>query len=177
MITVVNSLTILRILLAPLILMFLIFESYFICIFLFFIGGLTDYLDGYLARRFNAESQIGEILDPIADKIIIVFLLIGLAVKLDSFLIATLGSLIISREICVAALRDYASRNNLSEKTKVTFIAKVKTATQLFTIGLYLVALAFQFNLLIVITDIFLIITSLITLYTGYEYAHNVFYK
>ena len=94
--------------------MFLIFESYFICIFLFFIGGLTDYLDGYLARRFNAESQIGEILDPIADKIIIVFLLIGLAVKLDSFLIATLGSLIISREICVAALRDYASRNNLS---------------------------------------------------------------
>ena len=154
--------------------MFLIFESYYICIFVYY--RWPHRLFRWLfSRRFNAESQIGEILDPIADKIIIVFLLISLAVKLDSFLIATLGSLIISREICVAALRDYASKINLSNKQS-TFIA-VKTATQLFTIGLYLIALAFQFNLLIVITDIFLIITSLITLYTGYEYAHNVFYK
>ena len=63
----------------------------FVCLLLFFLAGLTDYFDGYLARKYNAESQLGEILDPIADKILIVFILIGLSVDLDSFVIA-LGS-------------------------------------------------------------------------------------
>ena len=51
----------------------------------FCFAGLTDYLDGYLARKYNAESQLGEILDPIADKILIIFILIGLSVHLHSF--------------------------------------------------------------------------------------------
>ena len=93
---------------------------------------------------------------PIADKILIVFILIGLSVELDSQLMALLSSLIIAREIGVAALRDYSARNNLSERTKVTFLAKAKTSIQLLTIGLYLLALAISFNLLIVISDIFL---------------------
>ena len=66
--------------------------------------------------------------DPIADKILIVFLLIGLSVELDSFLIAFLGSFIIAREIGIAALRDYSSKNNISDKTKVTYLAKIKTS-------------------------------------------------
>ena len=128
-----------------------------------FLAGLTDYFDGYLARKYNAESQIREILDPIAaDKTLIVFILIGLSVDLDS-LIAFLGSCIIAREIGVSALRDYSSRNNKSYKTKVTYLAKIKTSVQLLSIGLYLFALAFSFNLLIIICDIFLIIATLIT--------------
>lgn len=107
---------------------------------------MTDYLDGYLARKYNAESQLGEILDPIADKILIVFILLGLSVSLDSFLIAFLSSLIIAREIGVAALRDYSSRNNISDRTKVVFLAKFKTAVQLFTIGSYLLAMTFKFK-------------------------------
>ena len=173
----INFITVARIFLAPIILIFLIFGNYLICLLLFFLAGLTDYLDGYLARKYNAESQLGEILDPIADKILIVFILIGLSVDLDSFLIAFLGSLIIAREIGVSALRDYSSRNNKSHKTKVTYLAKIKTSVQLFSIGLYLFALAFSFNLLIIIGDIFLIIATLITLYTGYEYTLNVFKK
>ena len=144
---------------------------------LFFLAGLTDYYDGYLARKYNAESELGEILDPIADKILIVFILIGLSVELDSQLMALLSSLIIAREIGVAALRDYSARNNLSDRTKVTFLAKAKTSIQLLTIGLYLLALAISFNLLIVISDIFLIIATFITLYTGYQYTLNVFKK
>ena len=73
----INFITVARIFLAPIILIFLIFENYLICLLLFFLAGLTDYFDGYLARKYNAESQIGEILDPIADKILIVFILIG----------------------------------------------------------------------------------------------------
>jgi len=173
----INFITIARIFLAPIILVFLIFGNYLACVLLFFLAGLTDYYDGYLARKYNAESELGEILDPIADKILIVFILIGLSVELDSQLMALLSSLIIAREIGVAALRDYCARNNLSDRTKVTFLAKVKTSIQLLTIGLYLLALASSFNLLIVISDIFLIIASFITLYTGYQYTLNVFKK
>ncbi len=173
----INFITIARIFLAPIILVFLIFGNYLACVLLFFLAGLTDYYDGYLARKYNAESELGEILDPIADKILIVFILIGLSVELDSQLMALLSSLIIAREIGVAALRDYSARNNLSDRTKVTFLAKAKTSIQLLTIGLYLLALAISFNLLIVISDIFLIIATFITLYTGYQYTLNVFKK
>ena len=173
----INFITIARIFLAPIILVFLIFGNYLACVLLFFLAGLTDYYDGYLARKYNAESELGEILDPIADKILIVFILIGLSVELDSQLMALLSSLIIAREIGVAALRDYCARNNLSDRTKVTFLAKVKTSIQLLTIGLYLLALAISFNLLIVISDIFLIIATFITIYTGYQYTLNVFKK
>ena len=173
----INSITIARILSAPIILLSLIFGNYLACIILFFLAGITDYFDGYLARKYNAESNLGEILDPIADKILIVFVLFGLSVSLNSFVIAFLSSLIIAREIGIAALRDYSSRNNISDKTKVTYLAKVKTALQLFAIGSYLFALAINFNLLIIISDILLIIATLVTLYTGYQYVSNVLKK
>ena len=173
----INFITIARIFLAPIILVFLIFGNYLVCVLLFFLAGLTDYFDGYFARKYNAVSELGEILDPIADKILVVFILIGLSVELDSQLMALLSSLIIAREIGVAALRDYSARNNLSERTKVTFLAKAKTSVQLLTIGLYLLALAISFNLLIVVGDIFLIVATFITLYTGYQYILNVFKK
>ncbi len=173
----INLITVIRILLAPVILFYLIFGEYFLCMLLFFLAGMSDYFDGYLARKFNAESQLGEILDPIADKILVVFILFGLSVNLNSYLVATMSSFIISREIGVAALRDYAARKNMSHKTKVTFLAKSKTALQLFTIGLYLFALSFKLNLLILIGDISLIAATLITIYTGYEYANNIFTK
>ena len=173
----INLLTITRILLAPIILFFLIFGEYLLCVFLFLLAGMSDYFDGYFARKYNAESQLGEILDPIADKILVVFILIGLSVNLNSYLMAVMSSFIISREIGVAALRDYAARNDMSHKTKVTFLAKSKTALQLFTIMLYLIALSFNLNLLIIIGDISLIAATLITVYTGYEYANKIFEK
>ena len=79
----INFITVARIFLAPIILIFLIFGNYLICLLLFFLAGLTDYFDGYLARKYNAESQLGEIIDPIADKILIVFILIGLFQRLS----------------------------------------------------------------------------------------------
>ena len=177
MIRYINLLTVLRIILAPIILFCMFIGDYNISIFLFFLASVSDYLDGYLARKFQAESELGEILDPIADKILVVFLLIGLAIILDSFLIGVLSSFIISREILVSALRDYASRQSYSHKTKVTFLAKIKTSIQLFSIGLYIFSLAISFNLLLVICDIFLMIATIITLYTGYEYYISIFKK
>tara|TARA_B100000575_G_C22619286_1_gene384587 strand:- start:89 stop:556 length:468 start_codon:yes stop_codon:yes gene_type:complete len=148
---------------------------YSLSFLLFIIAGLTDYLDGFLARKYNATSQIGEILDPIADKILVIFLFFGLALNLSSYLIGFAGALIITREIWVSALRDYNSRNNNSKATKVIYLAKIKTSIQIFTISIYLFALAFNFMLLIIIADILMITAVLITLYTGYIYTINTF--
>ena len=75
MIILLNLLTISRIFIGLIIFILLIFDSFLLAAFILFIfAGLTDYLDGYLARKYDAKSQIGEILDPIADKILVVFL-------------------------------------------------------------------------------------------------------
>jgi len=150
-------------------------DGYMLALFLFLLAGVTDYLDGYLARKYNAVSQIGEILDPIADKILVLFVLFGLSINLSSYLIGFLGALIITREIWVGALRDMNARNFKSDATKVTFLAKIKTTTQLFTIFIYLLGLTLNSMLLIIVGDIFLFISLFITLYTGLIYSFNSF--
>ena len=174
--SLINLITIARIIIAIIIFGFLALKNYYmLALILFFIAGLSDYFDGFLARKYNASSQIGEILDPLADKILIIFLFFGLALNLSSFLIGFAGSLIITREIWISALRDFNARNNNVNATKVIYIAKIKTSIQLFTIMIYLAALAFNKMLLIILGDIFLIISVLITIYTGYVYTFNTF--
>lgn len=176
MTTFINLLSLSRIFLAAIIFLLLMSsDGYLMAFILFFIAGITDYFDGYLARKYNAVSELGEVLDPIADKILIVFVLFGLAVNLSSYLIAFLGALIITREIWVGALRDLNARNNRSDATKVTFLAKIKTTIQLFTISIYLLALATNNMLLIIFADVFLFISLFITLYTGLIYSLNSF--
>jgi CDP-diacylglycerol--glycerol-3-phosphate 3-phosphatidyltransferase len=150
-------------------------EGYLLALLLFFLAGITDYFDGYLARKYNRVSKLGEILDPIADKILILFVLFGLAINLSSYLIGFIGAIIIAREIWVGALRDLNARNGKSDATKVTLIAKIKTTIQIFTISIYLLGLTLNNMLMIVIGDIFLFISLFITLYTGFIYSINTF--
>jgi len=174
--TFINILTLSRIFLAAIIFLLLMSpDRYFLAFVLFFFAGVTDYFDGYLARKYNAVSQVGEILDPIADKILILFVLFGLAINLSSYLIGFIGAIIISREIWVGALRDLNARNGKSNATKVTFLAKIKTSIQIFTIAVYLFGLILNNMLIIVIGDIFLFISLFITLYTGFIYSINTF--
>ena len=176
MTTLINILTLSRILLAAIIFVLLISpDGYFLALVLFFLAGVTDYFDGYLARKYNAVSELGEILDPIADKILILFVLFGLAINLSSYLIGFLGAAIITREIWVGALRDFNARNGKSDATKVTFLAKIKTSVQIFTLSIYLFALAFDNMLLVIIADILLFASFIITIYTGFIYSLNTF--
>tara|TARA_B100000214_G_C23756770_1_gene530346 strand:- start:14 stop:550 length:537 start_codon:yes stop_codon:yes gene_type:complete len=178
MVRLINILTISRIFLAIIIFILLsIDNNYFFALILFFLAGLSDYFDGHLARKYNATSQLGEILDPIADKILIIFLFFGIAINLSSYLVGFVGAFIITREIWVSALRDFNAQNGNMQATKVLYISKVKTSIQLFTITIYLVALSFNKMLLIIIGDIFLVISLLITLYTGYIYTVSTFKK
>ena len=74
MVTFINLLTFSRIVLAAIIFLLLMSsDGYLLALILFYIAGFTDWLDGYLARKYNAVSQLGEILDPIADKILVLF--------------------------------------------------------------------------------------------------------
>jgi len=172
----INILTISRIFLATIIFLLLTSpDSYFLALILFCFAGITDFFDGYLARKYNAVSQIGEILDPIADKILIIFVFFGLAVNLSSYLIGFLGAIIITREIWVGALRDFNARHGNSYATKVTFLAKIKTSVQLFTIFIYLFGLTINNMLILIVADIFLLISLLVTLYTGLIYSLNTF--
>ena len=168
--------TLSRILCAILIYLILYLENnYSIALFLFFIASFSDFLDCYLARKTNSVSVLGEILDPIADKLLIVFVLIGLSINLDSFLIGFISSVIISREIWVAALRDINARDNKSDKTKVTFLAKTKTAIQMSAILMYLFGLTINNMMILFFADIILIIALLITIQTGIQYTISTF--
>ena len=175
---ILNVITLSRILCALLIYLILYLENnYSIALFLFFIASFSDFLDGYLARKTNSVSILGEILDPIADKLLIVFVLIGLSINLDSFLLGFISAVIISREIWVAALRDINARNNQPDKTKVTFLAKTKTAIQMFAILMYLFGLTLNNMTILFFADILLIIALLVTIQTGLQYTISTFKK
>ena len=150
-------------------------EFYWFALILFFIASITDYFDGYLARKHNLVSQLGEILDPIADKILIIFLLFAISVNLTSYYIGFLSAVIITREIWVGALRDFNARQQNINATRVTFLAKIKTTIQLFTISTYLLGLAMNNMLLILIADIMLFLSFIVTIYTGLLYTLNTF--
>ncbi len=177
-VNLLNAITLSRILCAILIYLFLFLKSqYLIALLLFGIASFSDFLDGYLARKTNSVSVLGEILDPIADKLLIVFVLIGLSINLNSFLIGFISAVIISREIWVAALRDINSRNNQSDKTKVTFLAKIKTAIQMLAILMYLLGLTINNMTILFFADIILVIALLVTLQTGLQYSIATFKK
>ena len=95
--------------------------------------------------------------------------------NLSSYFIAILSSLIIAREIWVGALRDFNARQGRSDATKVTFLAKIKTSIQLFTISIYLLGLTLNNMLFILFGDMFLFLSLLITIYTGFIYTLNSF--
>ena len=175
-----NILTILRIASAPILVIILLSNEMNMVILglvIFIVSSITDFLDGYLARSFNQLSKLGKILDPIADKLLIVFVLIGLSINLDSFLIGFISAVIISREIWVAALRDINSRNNQSDKTRVTFLAKTKTAIQMLAILMYLFGLTINNMMVLFFADIVLIIALLVTIQTGFQYTISTFKK
>ena len=177
-VNILNAITLSRILCAILIYFFLFLENqYLLALLLFGFASFSDFLDGYVARKTNNESVLGEILDPIADKLLIVFVLIGLSINLDSFLIGFISAVIISREVWVAALRDINARNNQSDKTKVTFLAKTKTAIQMFAILMYLFGLTLNNMMVLFFADIILIIAFLVTIQTGFQYTVSTFKK
>ncbi len=102
----------------------------------FIVAAVTDWLDGYLARKLNQMSAFGAFLDPVADKLVVVGALIVL-LKLGR-VDMVVGLIIIGREIAISALREWMAQVGQSKSVAVAFIGKVKTVGQMIAIPLLL---------------------------------------
>ena len=145
---------------------------------LFVIASFTDFLDGMLARMMGEESKLGELLDPIADKIIVATALILLVMSGTIRHYEVIAAIIIlTREILISGLREFLARGQI--KLPVTNLAKLKTFLQMLAIALLLTGetgnkiLNFQDYNAQTIGMILLWLSAFLTLYTGYEYLRK----
>jgi len=142
-----------------------------VALFVFIVAGLTDVLDGYVARAYGQLSSFGRMLDPIADKLLVSSCLLMLAVDETIKGLAVLAAIIIlCREILVSGLREYLAELRVS--VPVTALAKWKTFLQLLAVG-FLIAGEAGDKILPITTHIgigLLWLSALLTLYTGWDY-------
>ena len=140
---------------------------------LFIAAAITDFFDGYLARRWGQQSALGRMLDPIADKVLVAVVLLVLAADRtidDAHMWAAI--IILTREVLVSGLREFLAELRVS--VPVTKVAKWKTTLQLVAVG-FLIAGRAGDAVLPVVTPCGLALlwcSALLTLYTGWDYFH-----
>ena len=145
---------------------------------LLLLAGLSDYFDGFYARKYNVVSILGRVLDPIADKLLVIGVLLSLASEnlLDFYFGFIPSLIIILREIFISGLREGVSSYNFT--LKVSVLAKWKTTIQLFACGSFLVwrmnEYFYNIDSLGLISYCLLWLASIITLITGFQYAVSV---
>ena len=176
-----NLLTIGRIILVPFFVLAFYLPGFYgdltACV-LFVIASFTDFLDGMLARMLGEESKLGELLDPIADKIIVATALILLVMDGTIRHYEVVAAIIIlTREILISGLREFLAKGQI--KLPVSNLAKLKTFLQMVAISLLLTGetgnkiLNFQDYNAQTIGIILLWLSAFLTLFTGYEYLRK----
>ena len=138
---------------------------------LFVAAGLTDYFDGFFARRREQASDFGRFLDPIADKLLVATALLMLAgFGRIAGLALVAAAIILLREIVISGLREYLG--GLKIAVPVSRLAKWKTAVQMVALAVLLVAPAVQDAApqLTLVGLLLLWLAALLTLWTGYDY-------
>lgn len=161
-----NILTISRIILSILLLAVLLngedwglSEPKFLAFFIFILAAITDFFDGYLARRYHLISVFGEVFDPLADKMLILSAFISLLIVKVASPWAVF--LILSREFFITGLRVVVASSNKSVRAGI--LGKYKTALQLIAIGFLLLGVKGG--------DVLLWVATIATLYSGFDYA------
>jgi cardiolipin synthase len=143
-----------------------------IALAIFLVAAITDYADGFIARARNAESRLGQMLDPIADKLLVAAALMMLVYNDDIRGWVLVPALIILfREIMVSGMREFLA--SIAVHVPVSSIAKFKTAIQVAALSLLISAPAVEsvFGMLHRIGIIALWLAALLTLYTGFVYV------
>ena len=176
-----NILTIGRIIIVPFFVLAFYLPGFYgdltACV-LFIVASFTDFLDGMLARMMGEESKLGELLDPIADKIIVATALILLVMDGTIRHYEVVAAIIIlTREILISGLREFLAKGQI--KLPVSNLAKLKTFLQMLAISLLLTGetgnkiINFQDYNAQTIGIILLWLSAFLTLYTGYEYLRK----
>jgi CDP-diacylglycerol--glycerol-3-phosphate 3-phosphatidyltransferase len=133
-----NSITTFRIILIPVfITVFYLPHSWApaLATFIFWFAALTDWFDGYLARKLNQQSSLGAFIDPLADKLMVISALLLIITKHPDnnwLLFSTL--IIITREVFISSLREWMSSMGSGETVAVSFFGKAKTVAQMFAL-------------------------------------------
>ena len=143
--------------------------------FLFILASFTDFLDGLLARLYKEESKLGELLDPIADKILVAAALVLLVMNgiIKNYEVIA-AIIILTREILISGLREFLAKSAVS--VPVSNLAKFKTFIQMFSIAILLTGetgnklINFQDYDAQTVGIILLWLSALLTLYTAYDY-------
>ena len=143
--------------------------------FLFVLASFTDFLDGLLARLYKEESKLGELLDPIADKILVAAALVLLVMNgiIKNYEVIA-AIIILTREILISGLREFLAKSAVS--VPVSNLAKFKTFIQMFSIAILLTGetgnklINFQDYNAQTIGIVLLWLSALLTLYTAYDY-------
>jgi CDP-diacylglycerol--glycerol-3-phosphate 3-phosphatidyltransferase len=138
--------------------------------FVFSIASLTDWLDGYLARKMGQMTPFGAFLDPVADKLLVAVALILLVEAHASALLAIPALVIVGREIVVSALREWMSTYSDSSGVKVSFVAKVKTGFQMTAIIVLLAQGPDLSAPLVILGYLLLYVAAGLTLWSMYQY-------
>lgn len=163
------SLTLLRLALIPLVVLFFYIPTvwaHMVAALIFMIAGITDWLDGYFARKLKQISKFGAFLDPVVDKLVVVSALV-LLVSNPYFHFITLPALIIvGREIIVSALREWMAELGKRTSVAVSYIGKVKTTLQIIAIIFLLAADPIQPNWILYSGYLLLYAAAILTLWT-----------
>jgi cardiolipin synthase (CMP-forming) len=174
-----NFLSLLRIILVPVIVIFLIEGSYAKVLIVFVIAGLTDALDGALARLLNKQTKLGSFLDPLADKILLSTSFIALAIF--SLIPSWLAVIVISRDFLILLGIAILSMMSVTYEIKPIFVSKVTTTLQIATVffALLLKTVTYDiisYNWIIVLswlTASFTIISGLIYIIKGIKFINR----
>ena len=137
---------------------------------IFTIAGLTDWLDGYLARRLNLTSKFGAFLDPVADKLMVTTTLVIIVQADPRIIIALVAAIIIGREFTISALREWLAELGARNVIAVSGFGKLKTILQMVGLGLMLWTYPFHGVPIYEIGMSLLIISAGLTMYSMFVY-------
>tara|TARA_B110000014_G_scaffold145820_1_gene101422 strand:+ start:4133 stop:4675 length:543 start_codon:yes stop_codon:yes gene_type:complete len=143
--------------------------SYWISLICFVIAGITDHLDGYVARKTNSVSELGALLDLMADKLLICIPLIYLLTFPQNQILIFPSLLIISRELVISTFRQYLVEKLGNNPIQVSFLAKTKTTLQIVAISFLIISPNFG-DIFFLITIITFWIAAYISIHSFFEY-------
>ena len=144
-------------------------EYNFIALACFLFAGLTDYLDGYVARKTNTESPLGALLDLLADKLLVCITLIWLLTLNNTLFFVIPVLIIILRELSISSIRQYIVQAEGVNKLEVSFAGKSKTTIQFIAISIIIISPGMH-PYFVLFSIIFLWLASLISLISLYKY-------
>lgn len=162
-----NAITFARILLVPAIVWLILAGADGLALALFFAAGVSDALDGYLAKRLDAQTRVGAYLDPMADKALLVslYITLGLQHRLDTWLVI----LVVSRDILIIGAVILAALLGASLKIAPLFVSKVNTTVQIILAGVVLTVPLIAFDVSDLVRGLTLLV-AVLTVISGFAY-------